>query len=67
MRQGIREGEFKSIDPMDLSHALVGIVNSFVFEWLISREHYPLVSKLDTVLEIFLGGVQRKGKEEIDQ
>jgi AcrR family transcriptional regulator len=67
MRQGIREGEFKSMDPMDLSHALVGIVNSFVFEWLISREHYPLVSKLDTVLEIFLGGARRKGKEEIDR
>jgi AcrR family transcriptional regulator len=67
MRQGIRDGEFKSVDPMDLSHALVGIVNSFVFEWLISREHYPLVSKLDTVLEIFLGGARRKGKEEIDR
>ena len=59
MGQGIKEGEFKSITPVDLAHALVGIVNSFVFEWLISREHYPLMSKLDTALEIFLGGVQR--------
>ena len=67
MRQGMKEGEFKSINATDLAHALVGIVNSFVFEWLISREYYPLVSKLDTVLEIFLGGAQRNGKEEIDQ
>ena len=67
MRQGIEEGQFKSMNAIDLAHALVGIVNSFVFEWLISREYYPLVSKLDTVLEIFLGGAQRKGKEEIDQ
>jgi AcrR family transcriptional regulator len=67
MRQGVEEAEFKSMNPIDLAHALVGIVNSIVFEWLISREYYPLVSKLDTVLEIFLGGVQRKGKEEIDQ
>jgi len=59
MRQGIKEGEFKSMNPMDLAHALVGMVNSFVFEWLISREDYPLISKLDTVLEIFLGGVQQ--------
>jgi TetR/AcrR family transcriptional regulator len=59
MRQGVKEGEFKSINPIDLAHALVGIVNSFVFERLISREHYPLISKLDTVLEIFLGGAQR--------
>ncbi len=67
MRQGIEEGEFKSMNPIDLAHAWVGMVNSFVFEWLISRKDYPLISKLDTVLEIFLGGVQRKGKEEIDR
>ncbi len=59
MRQGIEEGKFKPLPPLDLAHALVGIVNSFVFEWLISREHYPLMSKLDTVLEIFLGGAER--------
>jgi len=59
MREGIKKGEFRSMDPKDLAHAFVGIVNSFVFEWLISREPYPLVSKLDTVLEIFLGGAQQ--------
>jgi AcrR family transcriptional regulator len=59
MRQGTEEGELRPMNAMDLAHALVGIVNSFVFEWLISREHYPLISKLDTVLEIFLGGVQQ--------
>ncbi len=57
--QGIKKGEFRSMDPKDLAHAFVGIVNSFVFEWLISREPYPLVSKLDTVLQIFLSGVQQ--------
>jgi AcrR family transcriptional regulator len=59
MKQGIEEGEFRRLNPMDLAHALVGIVNSFIFEWMISRESYPLISKLDTVLEIFLGGVQQ--------
>jgi TetR/AcrR family transcriptional regulator len=59
MRQGIDREEFRSMNPMDLAHALVGIVNSFVFEWMISREPYPLISKVETVLEIFLGGVQQ--------
>jgi hypothetical protein len=59
MQQGVEEGEFRSMNPMDLAHAFVGIVNSFVFEWMIGRESYPLISKLDTVLEIFLGGVQQ--------
>jgi len=58
MEQGVEEGEFKRLNPMNMAHALAGIVNSFIFEWMISRESYPLVSKLDTVLEIFLGGVQ---------
>ncbi len=59
MRQGIERNEFRSMSPLDLAHALVGIVNSFVFEWMISREPYPLISKVDTVLEIFLGGAQQ--------
>ena len=59
MREGIEAGEFKPLNPMDLAHALVGIVNSFVFEWIISRESYPLSSKLETVLEIFFGGVHQ--------
>lgn len=59
MRQGIDREEFRLMNPMDLAHALVGIVNSFVFEWMISREPYPLISKVDTVLEIFLGGARQ--------
>jgi AcrR family transcriptional regulator len=59
MKQGMEEGEFRPLNPLDLAHALVGIVNSFVFEWMISSKPYPLISKLDMVLEIFLGGAQR--------
>jgi len=59
MSQGTKEKEFKPMNPLDLAHALVGIVNSFVFEWFISRETYPLISKLDAILEIFLGGAKR--------
>jgi TetR/AcrR family transcriptional regulator len=59
MKQGIKDGAFKPKDPMDLAHALVGIVNSFVFEWLIAPRPYPLLSKVDTVLDIFLRGTQR--------
>src|SRR4030042_6412664 len=58
MKQGIKDGTFKPKDPMDLAHALVGIVNSFVFEWLIAPRTYPLLSKVDTVLDIFLKGAQ---------
>jgi TetR/AcrR family transcriptional regulator len=59
MKQGIGGREFRSLNSMDLAHALVGMVNSFIFEWMISCESYPLMSKRETVLEIFLGGVQQ--------
>jgi TetR/AcrR family transcriptional regulator len=59
IKEGRKEREFKSMEPVDLAHALVGMINSFVFEWLISPEPYPLISKMDTVLEIFLRGTQR--------
>ena len=59
MKQGIKEGAFKPEDPMDLAHALVGIINSFVFEWLIAPRPYSLLSKADTVLDIFLRGAQQ--------
>ena len=60
IKDGIKEEEFKPKDPMDLAHALVGIVNSFVFEWLITPQPYSLSSKVEIVLDIFLRGVQRK-------
>jgi AcrR family transcriptional regulator len=64
MKQGVKDGAFKPKDPMDLAHALVGIVNSFVFEWLIALRPYPLLSKVDTVLDIFLRGAERKERRK---
>jgi TetR/AcrR family transcriptional regulator len=60
LKQGIKAGELKPLDPLDLAHAYEGIVHSFIFEWLISPEPYPLVSKAEKVLEIFLRGTEKK-------
>jgi AcrR family transcriptional regulator len=59
IKQGVKEGEFKPMSPLDLTNALMGIVNSLVFEWLISSTPYSLNSKVDNILEIFLRGAQR--------
>jgi len=59
IEEAVEKEEFKPLNSLDMAHALVGIANSFVFEWLISPEIYPLVSKIDTVLELFMRGVQR--------
>lgn len=59
-KQGMDAGELRGMNPLDLAHAFEGMVHSFIFEWLISPESYPLVSKAETILEIFLRGAEKK-------
>ncbi|MBM4277145.1 MAG: TetR/AcrR family transcriptional regulator [Deltaproteobacteria bacterium] len=59
LKQGMKAGELKPFAPLDLAHAFEGIVHSFIFEWLISPESYPLISKVETILEIFLKGTEK--------
>ncbi|MBM4307441.1 MAG: TetR/AcrR family transcriptional regulator [Deltaproteobacteria bacterium] len=60
LKEGMKTNELKPLNPLDLAHAFEGIVHSFIFEWLISPEPYPLVSKADTILEIFLKGTEKE-------
>jgi hypothetical protein len=45
MKQWVANEEFKPLDPVDLTHAWVWLGNSFVSEWLVNSESYPLISK----------------------
>ncbi|MCK5553733.1 MAG: TetR/AcrR family transcriptional regulator [Deltaproteobacteria bacterium] len=62
MRDGIEKGQFKEMDPRDMAHAFVGIVNSFMFEWIMSPGTYSLVSKAPIIMDIFFDGVQSPTK-----
>jgi TetR/AcrR family fatty acid metabolism transcriptional regulator len=59
LKEGVDRGELKPMEPLDMAHALTGIVNSLFFEWLISPHPYPLISKANTVFEIFLRGTEK--------
>jgi AcrR family transcriptional regulator len=58
IRQGIKGGQLEEMDPRDMAHGFVGIVNSFVFEWILSPRGYSLVSKGPTIMNIFFEGVR---------
>lgn len=58
MRQGIEERQLKEMDPRDMAHGFVGIVNSFVFEWLMSSRTFSLVSKGPAIMDIFFEGIR---------
>jgi TetR/AcrR family fatty acid metabolism transcriptional regulator len=63
-KEGMKANELKPLNPLDLAHAFEGIVHSFIFEWLISPESYPLISKADTILEIFLKGAEQEERRK---
>jgi len=59
MRDGIRTGILKEMDPPMMAAALTGIVNSYASKWLTVAEEGSLKSKVPFVLDIFLGGVRK--------
>jgi AcrR family transcriptional regulator len=59
MRDGIRTGILKNIDPPLMAAALTGIVNSYASKWLTVAQRESLKSKAPFVRDIFLEGVRK--------
>ena len=59
MRDGIRTGILKKIDPPLMAAALTGIVNSYASKWLAVAQGESLKSKVPYVRDIFLEGVRK--------
>jgi AcrR family transcriptional regulator len=63
MREGTRAGCLKVMEPGTMAFALLGMINSFAFNWLVAPKDTPLSGKggKDSfVLDIFLGGVKNE-------
>jgi AcrR family transcriptional regulator len=58
IREGIEEGLLKSLDPKTIAIALIGIIRSFIFFWLLSVDRTSLCDGSGQVVEIFLKGVK---------
>ena len=59
MREGIRAGLLKKMDPRMMAAALTGIANSYASKWLITMEGMSLMSYVPFVMDIFLEGVRK--------
>ena len=59
IREGIRTGDLKKMDPRMMAAALLGIINSCSFKWLTVAKEGSLETKVPFVLDIFLEGVRR--------
>ena len=59
IREGIRTGDLKKMDPRMMAAALLGIINSCSFKWLTVAKEGALETKVPFVLDIFLEGVRQ--------
>ena len=59
IREGIRTGYLKKMDPRMMAAALLGIINSCSFKWLTVAKEGSLETKVPFVLDIFLEGVRQ--------
>jgi AcrR family transcriptional regulator len=59
IREGIRTGDLKKMDPRMMAAALLSIINSCSFKWLTVAKEGTLETKVPFVKNIFLEGVKR--------
>lgn len=59
IEEGVRCGQLRALDPSELTHCLVGMVNSVVFHWLLEGGDRPLEERARFVWEVFLRGARR--------
>jgi AcrR family transcriptional regulator len=59
MRDGIRTGILKKMDPQMMAIALTGIINSYASKWLNMVEGTSLMENVQFVVDIFLQGVKK--------
>ena len=59
IREGIRTGDLKKMDPRMMASALLGIINSCSFKWLTVAKEGSLKTKVPFVLDIVLEGVRQ--------
>lgn len=61
MREGMRTGLLKKMDPLMMATALAGIINSYASKWLTTDDGTSLMNYVPFVMDIFLKGVRKDG------
>ena len=59
IREGIRVGLLKKMDPRLMATALRGVANAYASQWLTMGEGVSLLSYVPFVMDIFLEGVRK--------
>lgn len=60
IREGVKEKILKNEEPGIMAVALIGIIRSFIINWMLSARKESLGNKTDKVVNIFFNGVIKK-------
>lgn len=57
LREGQVQGEFPAVEPRFAAIALIGMIDAFAFNWLISADRGPFQDRSEVLLNLFFRGV----------
>ncbi len=56
-KRGMKAGVFKKLDSQSASIALVGLINSLIYKWLISEKEYSIKKEKKIIMATFFDGI----------
>jgi len=59
VRDGIKSGEFRQVEPTLAAASFMGIIRSVIFNWFVKDEKTPPDSYKPMVMDIFLNGISK--------
>lgn len=59
VRDGIKSGEFRKVEPTLAAASFMGIIRSVIFDWLVKDEKNPPDRYKPMVMDIFLKGISK--------
>jgi len=56
--EAIERGEIKNHPPAEITHAIAGLMNAFIFQWVVERTDRPLADQLPVLMDLLLSGIR---------
>ena len=57
INEAITLGEIKEHPPAEIAHAVAGLVNAVIFQWIVERTDRPLTEQLPVLIDLLLHGI----------
>ena len=66
IREGVRQGEFRKVNPHDMALALQGMLNAIMYVWVLQPEPTgSLTDKGDLIRTLFLNGIAKQDQSRL--